>query len=456
MSDWFECSQCGASYRCRGKKPAGGICGACAAREKAWAEANASKAGVPRERRERSARSGREGRRERREPRDRDGALLSDDTSQPRYLYALALLPWGIPILTFGGCLWFVVAAGLSGIGGAIAGWRMAPMVRLVALLIYNGAIYCVFLPIYIVLILGAAKSGPVPGNNEQAAAPAPAPAPVFVPQPQPQPRPRPQPFVPPLPPPVREQPKEGPPPRRFLPPRDVVVPMGSETITGLKGLVAYYSFEDEGNKEWAADLSGKGHHARAVGAATFCVGRKGKGVLLNGANSYVEYGDFPEGNFAANESFTLALWFQTRAATGIIVSQRHSKFDGPLIELGVIARGQLRGRVRQMGGSNPDDVGSRIAVNDGQWHHAALVRHEGTSIELYVDGALHARTQTVSSAGAITTDMRALGAEMRWLQMGIKTFNGMSSYFPGAVDEFCLFNRALTAAEVRQVVVKP
>ena len=32
----------------------------------------------------------------------------------PWFLWVLAALPWGIPVITLGGCLWVLVAAGIS------------------------------------------------------------------------------------------------------------------------------------------------------------------------------------------------------------------------------------------------------------------------------------------------------------------------------------------------------
>ncbi len=41
-------------------------------------------------------------------------------------------------------------------------------------------------------------------------------------------------------------------------------------------------------------------------------------------------------------------------------------------------------------------------------------------------------------------------------VQLGYLSVSGVPTYFAGAVDELCIFNRALTADEVRQLATNP
>src|SRR5438105_3514360 len=73
------------------------------------------------------------------ETRDRERDLLSDDYGYPWYLWALGGAPWLIPVLTLGGCLWFIVASAASGLGMRIAYAKSVPvLVRLYGLIILN------------------------------------------------------------------------------------------------------------------------------------------------------------------------------------------------------------------------------------------------------------------------------------------------------------------------------
>jgi len=90
----------------------------------------------------------------------------------------------------------------------------------------------------------------------------------------------------------------------------------------------------------------------------------------------------------------------------------------------------------------------SRMArVTDGQWHHLAFAYDETTSqMRIYRDGALY-NTQTWTGHGAIKMDhTKATG-----FYLGGKTTDWGKS-FNGSIDQFRLYNKALTAAEVQSL----
>src|SRR5205085_1308912 len=90
-------------------------------------------------------------------------------------------------------------------------------------------------------------------------------------------------------------------------------------------------------------------------------------------------------------------------------------------------------------------------AIDDGQWHHVALVRHADGSLELFVDGTSQPAPPGAPAApvlpGAITTSWRTLGCERHRV---VRDGQPAEAYFNGGVDEFCIFGRALTAREVQ------
>jgi hypothetical protein len=101
---------------------------------------------------------------------------------------------------------------------------------------------------------------------------------------------------------------------------------------------------------------------------------------------------------------------------------------------------------VRQDGGSSYANVigGS---VNDGQWHHVAVVRGSGSTIELFLDGVSQGTASDTQSGGAITTDLRAMGSERRWVNDGYGTSD--QRYLAGTIDDVHIYNRALSAGEI-------
>jgi hypothetical protein len=262
-------------------------------------------------------------------------------------------------------------------------------------------------------------------------------------PQPRPvnpvNPQPRPNPFNPqPQPNPFNPQPfapKEG---------RPAWVKHDPAAPTDFKGLLAWWNF-DEGKGNRAADASGNGQDA-VVHGGKWVAGIKGKALWLDGVADYVDYGSSPKLNFPARGPFTFAGWIQSSAGNGTILSQRDSRDGSPDIDV-TLDGGRVKVEVRHDGNefSQPASVTSN-PVNDGDWHHFALTRNGNGVVELFVDGAACGQGASDGAVGSITTDLRCIGLERFWATV---RGGGRNAYFSGCVDDFCIYNRALTAQEI-------
>jgi hypothetical protein len=211
-----------------------------------------------------------------------------------------------------------------------------------------------------------------------------------------------------------------------------------------MAGLIAYWSF-DEGTGAKAADSSGQHHDATLEGTA-WTDGIRGKALRVYGGTTCADFGDSPVFNFGDGAAFTFAGWLKTNQRDGTILSQRNSHDGAPVIDI-LIERGTLHVEVRPDGNEwqGPVVATNRTPLSDGQWHHFALIRDKNGGIQAFVDGASEGRA-TGDADGPITTDLRSVGLERYWLNHpSIHT-----SSFDGAIDEVCIFNRALTAQEIR------
>ena len=86
--------------------------------------------------------------------------------------------------------------------------------------------------------------------------------------------------------------------------------------------------------------------------------------------------------------------------------------------------------------------------INDGDFHHIALVRHSSGLNQVYVDGVLKGTGSL--PVGPLVIDQNGL-----WLGQEQDCVGGCfsaSQAFTGVIDEVEIFNRALTAAEVRAI----
>jgi hypothetical protein len=143
----------------------------------------------------------------------------------------------------------------------------------------------------------------------------------------------------------------------------------------------------------------------------------------------------------------------QTRGGGGPIVSQRNERDGGPVIEVALNNLGNLTALVREDGGEWGQAASVQGGkVNDGRWHHFALIRSNGNRIELFLDGISQGQGVGANAGGPITTNLRALGSDRFWV-LTHRAFGPM--YLNGVVDEFCIFQRALDMAEIQALAGK-
>jgi hypothetical protein len=107
----------------------------------------------------------------------------------PVYLWALALLPWGIPMLTLGGCIWGAFGGGISALCFGIARvTHLSAAVRLLMIVALNALAYTVFLGVAVLALAWPSLTQPKqpaanPAAANNVAPPAPMAGPVAPPQ---------------------------------------------------------------------------------------------------------------------------------------------------------------------------------------------------------------------------------------------------------------------------------
>ncbi|MCC6421003.1 MAG: hypothetical protein IT429_22430 [Gemmataceae bacterium] len=241
--------------------------------------------------------------------------------------------------------------------------------------------------------------------------------------------------------------PRPGPEPVVKLPLEQKGVPEASGPRS-LPGLLAYWPL-DEAQGKAVADASGKGSQGRIEGGA-WVPGVKGSALRLDGKRDFVDLGTEPRLNFGPGTPFTVAGWVATESQDGVISSFRRRGMLFPIIELSV-RKGSLFGWVRDDTSGFGGAKATGGPVNDGKWHHVALLRQADGTIELFLDGVSQGRDQGKSSGGPITTDLRGLGCDRLLRDVGKKA----PGYLAASFDEFCVYDRPLAAAEVTALATR-
>jgi hypothetical protein len=245
-----------------------------------------------------------------------------------------------------------------------------------------------------------------------------------------------------------------------------------SEQVSTV-GLIAYYACEGTGGSPGTTlvDLSGRGNHGTiAVGPPpatggtggspdgatgtggtsgtpiySYAAGKVGNGLTLSGAaNSYVE---LPAGLLASAQEMTIAAWVKPTTTTAF---QRVFDFSTDTTNFMYLTTANsgdtaARFRIATPGGPTADGGASQVLegtapVPTGVWTHLALVL-DSTGASLYVNGALQATSPAVTlrpaDLGSTTSDYIGRSAFPK------------DPYFDGAVDEYRIYGRALSATEI-------
>jgi hypothetical protein len=201
-------------------------------------------------------------------------------------------------------------------------------------------------------------------------------------------------------------------------------------------GLVAHWKF-DEGSGTVAHDSIGNNHGT--VHGAKWTIGRVGGALSFDGVDDYVDCGNDPL--FDITGPITLMAWVKTSS--------------GSSVWQGIVTKGEVLWKIQKHVGGNGDfecwgligaprpgpylsTVG--VNMNDGQWHHIAGT-YDGAAMRIYWDGTLNS---SLSVSGTINT-----GSD----RVYIGGVYGKPKYgFSGVIDEVTIYNRALSAEEIRQL----
>jgi hypothetical protein len=213
-------------------------------------------------------------------------------------------------------------------------------------------------------------------------------------------------------------------------------------TTTNLQDTnrIAWYKF-DQTSGTAAVDSSGYGNSGTTNGGASWIAGNSGNAVDLNGTNGYIA---LPAGIVSSANTATIAAWVNLD-----IVSNWMRIFDfgsGTSTYMHITPKNGSNGKIRfaiRSNGSSEQIIDGQAALPTGGWHHVAVTLNGATGT-LYVDGV------QVGQNTAMTLKPSDLGATTQnWI--GRSQFS--DPYLDGRVDDFRIYNRAISASEVTSVM---
>ncbi len=202
-------------------------------------------------------------------------------------------------------------------------------------------------------------------------------------------------------------------------------------------GLVNWW--QGEGN----ANDSAGGANGTLQNGASFAPGKVGQAFSFDGVNDYISFGN-TVGNFGTND-FTIEYWLKTSTTRIEPVIGKwgncglSSFFDMRL------SGGKLQLEMASdASGNNVNSRPSNRSVNDGVFHHIAVVRHT-TTITMYIDGVLD---YTNSTPGITIINNSADFLAGSGPCVGV---DGTQPY-TGLLDELSIYSRALSVGEIQSI----
>jgi predicted outer membrane repeat protein len=211
------------------------------------------------------------------------------------------------------------------------------------------------------------------------------------------------------------------------------------------QGLISHWAF-DEGSGSTAYDSFGD-NDGNLMGAPNWTTGQVDGALSFDGVDDYVEVPDAP--SLDGMDALTITAWIKTDSSgdyMGVVSKYIHSSGDNLddsycllLDPSGAVIFQYNPGNIYVIKLSSP-------TVADGSWHHIVGV-YTGTEGSIYIDGNEVPLFRDYSDPGGSlnNTDVQ--------LTIGSSNNNGtLDFFFQGTIDDVRIYDRALSAEEIRQL----
>jgi len=201
--------------------------------------------------------------------------------------------------------------------------------------------------------------------------------------------------------------------------------------------LVAYWSFDEVNSVGTAYDQTSYSNDGTITGATWGTVAQDsavwGYGLSFNGSSDYVNCGDPVNGSWDfGTGDFTISAWVRT-TSTGVVVAKVRGGGDANTWVVKILS-GKISFHLQEPEWRIATGITS---MDDGNWHYIVAVR-KGANHFVYLDGI---------QDGSQTNNQTSMSND-RTLKIG--TYRVGSGHFDGSIDEVRIYNRALSAAEVK------
>lgn len=215
-------------------------------------------------------------------------------------------------------------------------------------------------------------------------------------------------------------------------------------------GLVGHWTFDGKDMTQNVADSVGN-HTGSYVGATTTMAGILGQALAFNGTSNYFSAANATAFDLAQG---AIAFWIKDSSDTVQTVADPYVGGGAGDLGLHLYVGGNVTGAcTNELLTLYNSGIAvycfqdaTRTDLIDGKWHQV-VVQSNGTNVSMYIDGV--SKTVTVAT-GADGQWWQQTSPGVRFLNIGADGTPG--NYLNGSLDDVRIYNRALSAAEVKQL----
>jgi hypothetical protein len=207
-----------------------------------------------------------------------------------------------------------------------------------------------------------------------------------------------------------------------------------TKLTSGLVGLWSFNGTDISGTTVY--DRSGQGNNGTITGGVTKAIGKIGQGLSFDGVDDYVNIG-----SLHSTEELTLSVWIYTNTVNGgtrAVLSDTAGANRSYQLEVNrTDARLTFVHAATVILTNNTD-------ILPNTWYHVVAVRSgtsENWSVRIYLNGNLDASIATAVNP-TLPTGNASIGTDLP----------NAGRFFTGKIDEVRMYNRALSATEVKQL----
>ncbi|WP_274474663.1 HYR domain-containing protein [Mangrovimonas aestuarii] len=164
--------------------------------------------------------------------------------------------------------------------------------------------------------------------------------------------------------------------------------------------------------------------------------------IDFDGVNDYVTF----KNNYNINSEFSIEIWVKPNSINGTrtVFSRKDAGNNTTGYDLGIV-NGQVRFGWNNSSGSGSVTSGS-YSIGTDRWYHLAMT-FDGASYTLYVDGIV------LGNSNGTAPDMTNDSIEALIGAMDQASPNDPTNFYHGWIDELRIWNKALTAEHIHQMM---